>query len=299
VLGDIPAERLTAALVADVFTRIETRNAAIEAGEVEGKTVGATTQVHIHGVIRAGLRWAVKQRKLMFDPSSGVELARAQRRKAVVYDAEQTKMFLAHTADDRLAVLYRLVLVRGLRRGEAVGLRWANVDLGGKRIRIAETVLQLGGKVTPGLPKTDAGERWVSLDAATVEALRMHRKRQAQERLAAGEAYQDSGLVFAREDGTPLRPNQVTKRFQALAKDAGLPVIRLHDGRHSAATLGLSAGIDIKIVSDLLGHSTSAITRDLYTHVLPAVHDDAAERMAELIALPKRDVETAGEADSV
>lgn len=94
--------------------------------------------------------------------------------------------------------------------------------------------------------------------------------------------------MFAREDGSPLRPDQVSKRFKQLAEAAGLPVIRLHDGRHSAASLALAAGLDIKIVSDQLGHSTTTITRDLYQHVTTAIRDDAAERVAALIQLPKR-----------
>jgi integrase len=115
-----------------------------------------------------------------------------------------------------------------------------------------------------GKPKTKAGERGVSLDRVTLEALQAHRVRQNADRLAWGEAYEDNHLVFAREDGSPLRPDYVSRRFKQLAKEAGLPMIRLHDGRHSAASLGLAAGVDIKIVSDHLGHSTPA-SHQIYT----------------------------------
>jgi integrase len=294
VLRNIPVERLNAAHIDAVFVRIAERNAAIVAGTAPGKPCGPTTQRHVHGVIRAALNWAVKQRRLAFNPASGVELPEPHRRAVVVYDAGQIRAFLAATADDRLAVLWRLILLRGLRRGEALGLRWSGVDTEGEhpRLRIDQTVLQIGGKVTIGRPKTAAGERYVTLDAASARALRAHRTQQVAERLAWGADYEDNDLVFAREDGSPLRPDRISIRFTKLAEKAGLPVIRLHDGRHSAASLGLAAGVDIKVVSDLLGHSTTTITRDLYTHVVPAVHDAAAERMAALIELPAARGET-------
>lgn len=290
VIGDLRLDRLNAGHIEFVFDRIDVRNTAIEAGTAKGKTVGPTTQRHVHGVIRAGLRWAVRQRKLTFDPSSGVTLCRVERVERTVWDADEISTFLAHVADDRLAVMWELFLLRGLRRGEALGLRWSNVDLEARRLRIDSSLLQVSGKVITGTTKTAAGTRWVSLDAETCDALRSHRARQNAERLAWAGAYEDNGLVFAREDGTPVRPDVVSRRFRALAADAGLPGIRLHDTRHSAATLGLAAGIDIKVVSDLLGHSTTAITSNLYSHVLPKMQDDAAERMAGLVTRPKRAV---------
>lgn len=288
VIRDVPAERLNASHIDAVFARIRERNAAIESSTLTGHIVGLTTQKHIHGVIRAALNWAVRNRRLMFNPAAGVELESAPRRAVVIYDGAQIAAFLDHAANDRLALLFRLVLLRGLRRGEAVGLRWTGVDLDARQVRIYDPVLQIGGKVSTGRTKTAAGERHVSLDEATCEALRAHKAVQAAHRLAWAQAYEDNDLVFAREDGSPLRPDQVSKRFKQLAEAAGLPVIRLHDGRHSAASLGLAAGLDIKIVSDQLGHSTTTITRDLYQHVTTAIRDDAAERVAALIQLPKR-----------
>jgi len=301
VIKDVPAERLNEIHIAVVFTRIEERNAEIvtarEAGEkVSARVVGISTQHHILGVVRAALNWGVRQRKIRFNPALGLDLAPRTREPVVVYDAEQVRVFLEHAeaVHDRLALLYRLVLLRGMRRGEAVGLRWSGLDLDAGIARIARPILQLGGKITEGRPKTKAGERVVSLDRATVAALKAHRSRQNSERLAWGKAYQDDDLVFAREDGTPIRPDYVTEHFKRLAGDAGLPVIRLHDGRHTAASLGLLAGLDIKIVQDQLGHSTSAFTRDLYTHVVPALRDDAAERVAALVELPIRHAKDTG-----
>ncbi|WP_067071594.1 tyrosine-type recombinase/integrase [Carbonactinospora thermoautotrophica] len=128
-----------------------------------------------------------------------------------------------------------------------------------------------------------AGERFVSLDAETVELLKAHRKRQHAERFAMGEAYQDNDLIFRREDGTPYPPDYVTKHFGELAEAAGLPRIKLHEGRHTAASLALEAGLDVKIVSDQMGHSTTRITQDLYQHVRRALHADATEKVVALL----------------
>jgi integrase len=148
--------------------------------------------------------------------------------------------------------------------------------------------LEIGGKIERSMPKTKAGECWVSLDGETVALLWEHRKRQAKDRLAAGSLWQGNDLIFCREDGSPLRPGfMVTKQFYRIAEAAGLSRIRLHDGRHTAASLALEAGVEMKVVSHQLGHSSTKITSDLYTHVRPAVSLDAAERVAEIIRLPE------------
>jgi integrase len=123
----------------------------------------------------------------------------------------------------------------------------------------------------------------VPLDDHTVGRLRTHKEVQALERAAWGTGWHDSGLVLTREDGRPLRPEYVTRHFQRLAGEAGLPVIRLHDLRHTNASMALAAGVHIKVVSDRLGHSTTAITADLYTHVNRNVGRAAADRIAEVL----------------
>ncbi|MGQ0743968.1 MAG: tyrosine-type recombinase/integrase [Acidimicrobiales bacterium] len=114
-------------------------------------------------------------------------------------------------------------------------------------------------------------------------ALRAHRRAQLEERLSWGAAYQDSRLVFTREDGSPIRPDTITRRFRDLLKGAGLPVIRLHDVRHTYATIALTAGTHPKVIAERLGHATIAITLDTYSHVLPSLEEEAANRLAALI----------------
>ncbi len=142
-------------------------------------------------------------------------------------------------------------------------------------------------------PKTKRGTRVVPLDLETVAMLRRQQETQTLERLAWGPAWNDAGLVFTREDGRPLRPEYATRHFQALAEAAGLPVIRLHDLRHTNASLALAAGVDMKVVSERLGHSQISVTADLYTHVNEGVGRAAAHRIAAALKAPARAVPTA------
>jgi integrase len=296
-LGHVPLDRLTPEHIADLFDTIESFNAEIRLAREEqrranlpgdvrakAKLTGIATQRRIFATLRNALNAALKSpRRIDFNPCDAVEMPAEHREPARVWSPEQVGAFLESADGDRLALLYRLVLLRGLRRGEACGLRWCDVDLDGRTLRVSEPLLQLGGKLVRSRAKTRAGERTVSLDAATVTALRAWRTTLKRERLRWGTAYVDGDLVFCREDGSAVPPDYVTRRFREIAKAAGVPVIRLHEGRHTAATLALEAGVDVKIVSDQLGHSTTTITRDLYQHVRRAVHDQAAEAVVQLL----------------
>ena len=199
----------------------------------------------------------------------------------MVWTPEQTRRFLDHARRHRLYLLYRLIALRGLRRGEACGIRTTEVDLRKGTIGISWQITQLGWNPRQGKPKTDASDRTIDLDSETIKISRHHRARQNRERLAAGLG--DAEFLFTDEAGQPLHPAHVTDQFQWLAYEAGLPPIRLHDLRHGAASLMLAAGIDIKIVQHTLGHVTSAYTRDTYTSVYPQLAHDAAEDTAALL----------------
>lgn len=250
------------------------------------KPVTVATSRRVFSTLRVALNSAVKKRQLVFSPCTGVELEPERREEAQVWNAAQVRAFLTAAGEDRLAVMYRLILTRGLRRGEAVGLRWRDVDLAAGVLRVRQAAVQVGRQLQMGPPKTKSGERVVSLDAGTGAKLRAHRKAQNEERLAWAGAYVDNDLVFAREDGSVERPDRVSRRFAVIAERAGLPVIKLHEGRHSAATLALEAGASMKEVQDMLGHSTYTLTADTYSHVSPAVRAEGAERVARLVDDP-------------
>ena len=199
------------------------------------------------------------------------------------WSARQLDDFLAHVRDDRLYAAWRTLAMTGLRRGELLGLDWDAVDLDTGRLAITRTLIEGKGAPRFSDPKTKRGRRSVALDATTVEALREHRERQLDERVAWGPAYESHGLVFCREDGTPIWPRTFSRSFDHHVRDAGLPKIRLHDLRHTHATLALEAGVHPKVVQERLGHATIAITLDTYSHAIPAMQEDAAAKIAALL----------------
>ncbi|MEN3271225.1 MAG: hypothetical protein V7646_8119 [Pseudonocardia sp.] len=201
----------------------------------------------------------------------------------MVWTPAQLGAFLDAAAVDRQYALFHLVAHRGLRRGEACGLAWSDVDLNAGHLTVRTQLVQLGWDVYEDDPKSDAGGRTIALDAGTVGALRAHRRRQLEERMVWGSAWQDTGKVFTREDGSQLHPATVTDRFHALHAAADLPPIRLHDLRHGAASLMLAAGVQMKVVQETLGHSSIGLTADTYTSVYPEVAAEAAEAAAALV----------------
>jgi integrase len=171
-----------------------------------------------------------------------------------------------------------------MRRGEVLGLRWEDVDFDGRALSIVQTLTTVSNRLHIGPPKTGKSRRRVSVDSVTLEALKAHRTHQLEERLAAADVWSNEGdLVFTDELGGPAHPDRFSKSFDRIVRDAELPRIRLHDLRHSYATLALKAGVHPKIVSERLGHSTIAITLDLYSHVAQGLDADAAELVASRI----------------
>jgi integrase len=200
-----------------------------------------------------------------------------------VWSPAQLRTFLTQVCADPLYGAWLLFATTGMRRGEVAGLRWADVDLDAGRASPRRPRVVVNYEVHVSEPKTAKGRRSLALDPATVAALREHRAHQAEQRLAVGPRWQDSGLVFTWPDGRAIHPQRFSKWFEQHARAAGLPRIRLHDVRHSYATAALAAGIPAKVVSERLGHATIAITMDTYSHVLPGLDEFAAGTVARLI----------------
>ena len=179
--------------------------------------------------------------------------------------------------------MWRLFVATGMRRGEVAGLRWSDVDLDAARLSVQSTRVLVYSQVQAVEPKTRRSRRMIVLDDGTVGALRRHLELQDVERQRAVGLWEDTGYVFVREDGQPLDPDRISHLFGVLSTTAGVPRIRLHDLRHTAATLALSAGVHPKVVSERLGHSSIAITLDTYSHVLPSMQEDAADRIGNYL----------------
>ena len=199
------------------------------------------------------------------------------------WSPSEVRTFLAHVDADRLAAMWRLFVATGMRRGEVAGLRWIDVDLDAARLAVRSTRVLVYSEVQVTEPKTRRSRRVVALDPGTVTALVRHLEAQDLERRRAAAVWEDTGYVFVREDGRPLDPDRISHLFGVVSSCAGLPKIRLHDLRHTAATLALGAGVHPKIVSERLGHASIAITLDTYSHVLPSMQEDAATRVGALL----------------
>ena len=196
----------------------------------------------------------------------------------------RTFLDAAREAEDRFEALYVLAITTGLRRGELLGLRWDDADLDRGTLRVGRSLVREGGRYVVGETKTKRGRRRVNLTPRTVAALKAHRKRQLEQRVRVGSLYEDHGLIFASENGTPLNPENLVKRsFKPLLTRADLPEIRFHDLRHTCATLLLSRGVHPKIVQELLGHATIAMTLDTYSHYLPSMGDQASDAMGDAL----------------
>jgi len=243
----------------------------------------STTLRRIHATLRGALNTAVRRRLIPVNPALHVELPRHERHHVAVWTPLQLAEFLAAIRNDRLHPLYHLVALTGLRRGEVAGLRWCDIELDQRLMTVNQQVVQVGRTTHIGPPKTNSGRRVVPLDAGTATLLEKHHRTQQRERDLWGAAWTDSGHVFTREDGQPLNPDFLTRRFRALVRIAGAPPLSFHGLRHTSASLGLAAGVAMKVVSERLGHSAIGITADLYTHVVPAVGQDAADAIARMV----------------
>lgn len=243
-----------------------------------------TTVRHIHAVLHTALEQAVRWGLVARNVSDLVDAPRMHRKEMLVLNHEQARTFLSAAQDDRLQALYVTALTTGMREGELLALRWRDVDLEAGHVQVRNTLQKLPGQPPVIAPvKTDYSRRKITLATTTVEVLRSHRARQLEERLAMGPAWEDWELVFCTTVGTPLNGKNLLQRgLRPILKRADLPPLRVHDLRHTCATLLLLQGVHPKIVSEMLGHSSVAITLQVYSHVLPDMQKQATEAMDRL-----------------
>lgn len=247
--------------------------------DLERAGVGARTRQLCHAVLRQALQKAVRWNLVSRNACEGVEAPRVKKQEIHPLTVEQVGILLSAAKGDRLETLYTTAVTTGMRLGELFGLQWSDVDLDGGAILVRHALQELNGKLTLTEPKTAKSRRRVDLPQMTIDALLEHRKRQ----FAAG--HLASGYVFTNTDGGPLRRSHFHRsNYKPMLTRAGLPEIRFHDLRHSAATSLLLAGVHPKIVADRLGHSKIGITMDLYSHVLPSMQKDAADRINQLFS---------------
>lgn len=243
---------------------------------------------YLHAILHKALDHAVRWDLATRNVADSVAPPKLQQREMSVLTAEQASAFLEAAAADRLHALYVVALTTGMRQGEILGLRWRDVGLDTGSIYIKRTLNRVRGEWLYAEPKTARSRRHVTLPAVAVIALRQHREQQQGEKEMLGGNYQDLGLVFCKASGEPLDGSWVTHHTQHLLRKAGLPKVRFHDLRHTHATMMLQQGVHPKIVSDRLGHSSIKLTLDTYSHVLPTMQREAADRVDELFRSQRR-----------
>lgn len=238
----------------------------------------------IHAMLHRALRQALRLRLVAVNVSESVDPPRLEHREFRALSPEEVKRLISAAKGDRNEALFILALTTGMRQGEILGLRWADVDLDGAVLAVRQQVYRIRGKWTFTEPKTAKGRRTITLPPMTVEALRRHRVVQSEERLKASD-WDDRDLVFPNKHGRPMEKQNLMRRsLRPLLERADLPRIRFHDLRHSAATLLLALGEHPKVVQERLGHSTIMVTMDVYSHVMPSLQRRAAERLDWLFA---------------
>jgi integrase len=273
-LGTVRLSKLTATQIEREYARLQDDG------------LSATTVAQLHTILKSALKDAVRKHIVPTNVCELVTPPRASHQEIHPLDETQANAFLLAARGERHEALFILALRTGMRQGELLALKWADVNMErGTLLVRASLRAKTGGGYTFNPPKTKAGKRTIALKPAVIEALKAHKARQAEERLFLGAAWQDNGLVFPSTIGTPQDAHHLgTLLMRRILKKAGLPPTRFHDLRHTCATLLLSHGTDAKTVADLLGHANITVTLGTYGHVLPNMREHAADIMDAILS---------------
>lgn len=279
-LGRYQLQKLQPSQIQSYYTN------ALKDGRRDGKKGGLShrTVLHHHRVLREALQQAIKWQLVLRNVADAVEPPKPDRPEMNTLAAEQV-LHLLDVAKQHTKKYYPVIYMAvntGMRRGEILGLRWQDIDFNNNTANIQQTAQRvIGHGVIFREPKTQKSRRSVSLPPSIMELLREIKVNQSKNKLVLGQAYQNYDLVFEQGDGKPLEPTEAGRAFRNVLKKAGYSSIRFHDLRHTHATLLLKEGVHPKIVSERLGHATIAITLDTYSHVLPHLQEEAANKLDE------------------
>ena len=270
-LGRVVLSRLTVAQVQALLNQVS-------AGR------SATTVHRIHEVLRGALAQAEREQLVARNVAHLVRPPSNARHEIQPLTPEEAQGLIRSVGGTRWEAFYIVTVTLGLRLGETLGLRWQDVDLDEAVVQVRHALSLVDGEWRLVPPKTERSRRRLPLGTIAVEALRAHRVRQSQERLAAGPSWHDGDFVFATETGLPLDQGNVQRAHYRNLRNAGLPHHRIHDLRHTCATFLLAQGVDLRVVMEVLGHSQVSLTANTYAHVMPALTREAASRIDAVLA---------------
>ncbi len=255
----------------------------LSSGRRDGKKGGlSNTTVNRHNtLLSSALNYAVRMQMLPKNPAKAVKPPREDNREMVVLNEDQIKKLLDNCEDDWIYNIIYFSVNTGMRRGEVIGLRWKDVEFNNKVVRVNQICQRIRNKgIIFKEPKTQASRRSIAISRDLIKLLKNIRKKQNEQKLFMGEKYYtEQNLVFCNDDGTPMNPQGVTRKFKQVAKSAGFPDMRLHDLRHTHASLLLSKNISPKVIQERLGHKNISQTLDTYSHVSPKMQREAAEKI--------------------
>jgi integrase len=247
------------------------------------KRLSPSTIRGVRAVLRAALGDALRWGLVGRNAAALAHGPRVQRPELKVFSTEQAQRFLQVIKGERLEAFFCTAVATGLRLGELLGLRWSDVDLDGGSLTVRQALQRQGKEVRFVEPKSKQSRRRLNLPMFAVSALTHHRDRQVADRRLAGSRWIDTGLVFTSSIGTALDERNVRRSFKEVLRGAELPDLRLHDLRHTTATLLLTQGVHPRVVMETLGHSQVSLTLDTYSHVLPGLQAEAARRLEDAI----------------
>jgi len=252
--------------------------------ELADEGLASSTILQLHRILSRALKVAMQRGKIARNVCSLVDAPSLRREEVVPFSTTEARALLAAARGLRNEARWSVALALGLRQGEALALRWEDIDLDTGTLTVKRSMQRLVGK---GLvfdePKSRAGRRTIMLPNGLRDALRAHRAAQLEERLAAGSEWQEHGLLFAQVNGRPIDPGSDWKSWKALLALAGVRDARLHDARHTAATLLLQQGVPARVAMQILGHSQISLTLGTYSHVVPELAQEAAERIDRVL----------------
>lgn len=283
-IGHIRLSRLTPQDVQKMIKNLMAKNSQLKKKGAEAKPLSNRTVQLSLVVLRMALKKAETWGLVARNVALLADAPKVERFEVQPIDGDEARSLLEiFSNDDRWDALFTVGLAMGLRVGEVLALQWSEIDFENRTLRINGSLQRLNHKLVIVPPKTKKSARVLSIPKVLLDKLREHRTRQLKERLAAGTNWQDNNFVFCTSIGTPIEPRNVRRKLDAIMKDKNMRYFRLHDLRHFFASLLLAQGVELKIVSELLGHSSIQITGDIYTHIIPKVKEQTMDIMNSIL----------------